>query len=272
MGFSENFIELERSLLPKDVGAELSPQKKLLLLECMCGRVIRGECAGCEELFSPGGSFWINDFSDPDKISPRVRKRMRGTCLDEGFQSMALVPCRPDSESVALLHVCDTRKGLLSEELMASLEESGRHFAKLVFQLRELKKTESQSREAEKMQLRILVVDDEPEMASLVGNMLEAKGHQVTTVSGGLEALEVLSATRFDLVITDFNMPLMSGLGLAEEIWTRWHPFSPPVILMSGTSSEEVALREKGPPDVAAFLSKPFSVEDLMETVHAVVQ
>jgi CheY-like chemotaxis protein len=197
---------------------------------------------------------------------------MRQTCHQEGFQSFALVPCRPDHETVALLHVCDTQKGLLSNKLVASLEHSGRHFAKLVFQLRELERVESQPREAEQKQLQILVVDDEVEAVSLTRDMLEAKGHRVTIAFSGLEAIETLKDTKFDLVITDFNMPLMSGLGLAEEIWTRWHPFAPPVILMSGTSSEEIPLCEKGSPDVAAFLSKPFSMENLMETVHAVVQ
>jgi len=269
LGFSEKFVKLERSLLPEDIGAELNDEERLARLECFCGKVIRGEIAGCEALFGREGCLWLNDFSDTERIPPSVASEMRGTCRDEGFQSIALVPCRPDHETLALLHVCDKRPGLLSESLVASLQKTGRHFAKLIFQLRELKRAQSQSREAGAKPASVLVVDDEEEMANLVHDILDAKGHRAVTASGAVEALEIMSEHKVDLVITDYAMPGMSGLELCREIRRRWRPYSPPVILMSGTFSEEMLLREKESPDVAAFLSKPFSVEALMDAIHS---
>lgn len=272
LGFSENFLKRARSLLPPGVGGGLSVEGRLACLECLCGRVIRGERVGCEELFSPGGSLWANDSSDRDKISPDVRNQMRSTCREEGFQSIALVPCRPDDETLGLLHVCDKRGGLLSEKMVAGLEVTAKHFAKLIFLLRELKRAKSQLREAESKQRAVLVVDDEEEMASLVGSMLEAKGHAVTIAHSGRETIEILSRRRVDVVVTDYSMPGMSGTELATEIRNRWQPYAPPVILMSGTSSKVIALSEEGWSDVAAFLAKPFSVEALNDAIHTVVR
>jgi len=156
--------------------------------------------------------------------------------------------------------------------MVAALEETGVHFAKLIFQLRELKRAQSQSREAGPKPASVLVVDDEEKMASLVRNMLEAGGHQVTTALSGPEALEILSEQKVDLIVTDFNMADMSGLALAIEIGRRWRPYAPPVILMSGTFSEEMLFREREFSDVAAFLAKPFSVETLMDAIHTAMR
>jgi len=110
-------------------------------------------------------------------------------------------------------------------------------------------------------------VDDEEEMAAVMGDTLKTKGHHVTTALSGPEALEVLSREKVDIVVTDFGMPDMTGLALAIEIKKRWDPYAPPVILMSGTFSREMVFPENELSDVVAFLSKPFSEETLMETI-----
>ncbi len=271
-GFSEDFVEKERSLLPPGVGSRLSPEERLARLECACGRVIRGERAWCEELFTPHGSFWVNDLCDTDKIPTSAAREMRGTCLREGCQSFALVPCRPDGRTLLLLHVCDKRKRLLSKRLVARLEETGCHLAELVFQLRELKLAESQPHEAGFKGRRILVVDDEEDMALLVKGMLEAKGHHAAAATSAEQAMEILSRERFDLVVSDVNMPAMSGRLLAAEIRKRWHPFAPPVVLMSGTPSDQMAIGEEGSEDVAGFLAKPFPMEALEATIRATLR
>jgi len=271
VGFSERFVELEKSLLPRDVKRDLSAQQRLMLLECLCGRVIRGEREGCEALLTPRGSLWMRDVSQTDKLSPEVMSKTRGVCLEEGFQSIALVPCLPDKQTIALLHVCDKRRGLLSQRLVNNLEKTGSQFARLVYQLRELRKAQARLRETKARLSHVLVVDDEREIASLVQRMLEAEEHRVTTASSAEGALEIMSEQKIDLVITDFAMPGMTGTALAGEIKRRWRPYSPPVILMSGTSSEEAAIGEEQPPDLAAFLRKPFSAEALISAARTVL-
>ena len=266
VGFSEEFVESERSLLPAGVKAELSPHERLDLLECLCGRVIRGERGCCEELFTAKGCLWTNDFCETGKIPPHVRAAMRRACLEENFRSFALVPCRPDHETLALLQICDRRGGLLSEGLVEGLEKAAEQFARLLFQLRRLKKT--MSRVVGTRPIRILIVDDDEEMSSVLEDTLNAKGHLVTSAPSGPEALEILSREKVDVVVTDFNMPDMTGLALAVEIHNRWDPYAPPIILMSGTFSREMVFPENELSDVAAFLAKPFSEETLMEAIR----
>ena len=60
-------------------------------------------------------------------------------------------------------------------------------------------------------QRRILVVDDEPLVCDAVKMMLEFDGHVVETAPNGKDALALLERSKFDLVITDFEMPMMKG-------------------------------------------------------------
>jgi signal transduction histidine kinase/CheY-like chemotaxis protein len=71
---------------------------------------------------------------------------------------------------------------------------------------------------AEGMSLSILAVDDNPVNLNVLDHLLRAVGHQVTTVSGGAEALEALAARAFDLVLMDIQMPGMSGPQVVERL------------------------------------------------------
>jgi diguanylate cyclase (GGDEF)-like protein len=107
--------------------------------------------------------------------------------------------------------------------------------------------------------LRVLVVDDEPSLRMVVGQVLVSEGHDVTVATSAEEALALFRATPFPLVITDVVMGRMSGLDLLREI-KRLDPDSLVVIMTSQASLEvaTTALRE-GAYD---FLVKPF--EDLI--------
>ena len=65
---------------------------------------------------------------------------------------------------------------------------------------------------------RILVVDDEPEMALMLAEILQRVGHQVETAGDGQEALERLGRQRFDLVLSDLRMPKLDGPGLYKAV------------------------------------------------------
>jgi signal transduction histidine kinase/DNA-binding response OmpR family regulator len=70
--------------------------------------------------------------------------------------------------------------------------------------------------------LRVLVVDDEPDVGEVVAEMVAADGHQVAVVGGAAQALAWLERERADLVLTDFGMPGMTGADLARAIRERW--------------------------------------------------
>src|SRR5206468_5153801 len=73
------------------------------------------------------------------------------------------------------------------------------------------------------LQARVLVVDDEAELADLMGDMLAGAGFDVVTAGSGALALERLDAERFDAIVSDLRMPDMDGAGLWREVSAR-HP------------------------------------------------
>jgi CheY-like chemotaxis protein len=116
-------------------------------------------------------------------------------------------------------------------------------------------------------QRRILVVDDEPLVCDAVKMMLEFDGHLVETAGNGKEALALLEKDQFDVVITDFEMPVMKGDELAAAIKART-PKQPVVMI---TAYAEM-LQASGNPltGVDLMISKPFLLENLREAIAKV--
>jgi CheY-like chemotaxis protein len=116
-------------------------------------------------------------------------------------------------------------------------------------------------------QRRILVVDDEPLVCDAVKMMLEFDGHLVETAGNGKEALALLEKDQFDVVITDFEMPVMKGDELAAAIKART-PKQPIVMI---TAYAEM-LQASGNPltGVDLMISKPFLLENLREAIAKV--
>ena len=116
---------------------------------------------------------------------------------------------------------------------------------------------------------RILVVDDEPFVCDAVKMMLAFDGHDVATANSGKEALALFDQEKFDIVITDFSMPVMKGDELAAAIKSRV-PTQPVVMI---TAYAEM-LQTSGNPlrGVDYLVSKPFLLEDLREAIAKVLR
>ena len=116
-------------------------------------------------------------------------------------------------------------------------------------------------------QRHILVVDDEPLVCDAAKMMLDFDGHIVETVGSGKDALAMLEKSKFDLVITDFAMPVMKGDELAAAIKAR-DPKQPVVMI---TAYAEM-LQASGNPltGVDLVISKPFLLENLREAIAKV--
>jgi CheY-like chemotaxis protein/anti-sigma regulatory factor (Ser/Thr protein kinase) len=106
--------------------------------------------------------------------------------------------------------------------------------------------------------LRILAVEDEPEVLDVLRAMLIHAGHAVVTAASGREALPLFEREPLDVVITDLGMPGMTGLALAAELRRRRFV---PVVLLTGWADE---LGDEGTPDVDVVLAKPFTRERLL--------
>jgi len=114
---------------------------------------------------------------------------------------------------------------------------------------------------------RILVVDDEPLVCDAVKMMLNFDGHEVQTAANGKEALALFASGTFDLVITDFEMPVMKGDELAAAIKTR-APKQPVVMI---TAYAEMLQSAANPlTGVDCVISKPFLLENLREAIAKV--
>ncbi len=116
---------------------------------------------------------------------------------------------------------------------------------------------------------RILVVEDNVEIRQLSTQILmRSGGYQVDAAGDGAAGWEALQASNFDLLITDHNMPKLTGVELVKKV--RSARMALPVILATGTLPEEELARHPWL-QLAATLFKPFSPHQLLATVQAVL-
>jgi two-component system NtrC family sensor kinase len=115
---------------------------------------------------------------------------------------------------------------------------------------------------------RVLVVDDEPELADLLRAMLEGAGHEVATAESGAVALELLGEARFDAIICDMRMPDLDGAGLWRAVRERDPALARRMLFVTGDTLSRAArqlLDESGCPS----LDKPFARADLLASLRA---
>jgi DNA-binding NtrC family response regulator len=107
---------------------------------------------------------------------------------------------------------------------------------------------------------RVLVVDDEPKLGKLTAEMLALDGHAIVRAGGGKEALGLLAAQRFDVVVTDLRMPEVDGLAVLKA--ARALPAPPEVVVVTayGSAESAVAAMKAGAAD---YVTKPFSMDEL---------
>jgi len=120
------------------------------------------------------------------------------------------------------------------------------------------------------LQARVLVVDDEAELAELMRDMLEGAGYDVATAESGAVALELLDAARFDAIVADLRMPDMDGAGLWREV-SRRHPLLARGMLFVTGDTLSPTAREFLRTSQCAALDKPFSKADLLAKVAALL-
>jgi CheY-like chemotaxis protein len=107
----------------------------------------------------------------------------------------------------------------------------------------------------------ILLVDDEPELLDLYAEVLELMDHRVLRAHDGREALEIAHERRPDLVVTDWQMPRMSGFELCQRMLQDEHLHDIPVIMHSSSADPHA-------PGVRAFLSKCSELHEFEEVVN----
>ena len=117
--------------------------------------------------------------------------------------------------------------------------------------------------------LRVLVVDDEPQIRQLMAEALAFSGYQVVAAEDGAEAWDALQLNSYDLLVTDNNMCRLTGIGLVKKLHAARKAL--PVILVSGMLATEELKRHPWL-NIDATLLKPFTVAELLGTVRQVLR
>lgn len=118
---------------------------------------------------------------------------------------------------------------------------------------------------------RILVVDDEPDIVSLVSYNLKKEGFAVTAVHEGGEALDVVKKKEFDLILLDLMLPGIHGMEVCRILRTGPKTKHIPIIMLTAKGDEADRVRglETGADD---YMAKPFSQRELIARVKAVLR
>jgi CheY-like chemotaxis protein len=117
----------------------------------------------------------------------------------------------------------------------------------------------------------ILVIDDEPGIASALVHILSRSGHEVETAANGRLALAKLLERTFDLILCDLRMPELDGPGFYHEVAQRYPQLLPRIIFLTGDTLRPEArafLEQVG----VARLHKPFRAAEVRRIVHQVLQ
>ena len=117
------------------------------------------------------------------------------------------------------------------------------------------------------MALRILLVEDDPDIREAVLSALQAAGHEVAALADGAAAVERISAELFEVVVTDVRLPKVDGLTVFRHV-RRVSPRTDVIVMTSfGAVADAVTALKQGAHD---YLTKPFDVEELVIRVAAI--
>lgn len=111
-------------------------------------------------------------------------------------------------------------------------------------------------------------MDDDPAVLNLEAMVLESAGHRVDTAADGERAWQALTTGEYDLLVTDYIMPGVSGLALVRRL--RMADMMLPVVMVSGNLSAINTSKLSNDPwtRIDAFLPKPFNVSELLSVVN----
>jgi DNA-binding response OmpR family regulator len=119
------------------------------------------------------------------------------------------------------------------------------------------------------MQMRILIVEDEPRMLELLRKGLYECGYTVMTAADGETGLEIATAYEFDSVVLDIGLPRLNGYELIRELRTRGCKV--PVLMLTARDAEDDIIRglDLGADD---YLTKPFSFPELVARLQSITR
>lgn len=128
LGFTDHFIKAENFLCCKDKDGKIVKDKcNKPTLECMCGAIIN-KCIShdkrCLTCYTKNGSFWTNSAKQLiDETDGDVGVRTRGTCIETGYKSIAIIPIPLKGTNIGLIQLNDFEENKFSPEIIENVEE-----------------------------------------------------------------------------------------------------------------------------------------------------
>lgn len=117
---------------------------------------------------------------------------------------------------------------------------------------------------------KILSVDDSMVIRDLIKAILIENGHEVVTANDGVEGLAAVRAQQFDLILSDINMPNMTGISMVSKVRRLANYEHIPIIMLTTESSDFKKNKSKNV-GATGWLQKPFDPERLMKAVNKLV-
>jgi CheY-like chemotaxis protein len=117
---------------------------------------------------------------------------------------------------------------------------------------------------------RVLIVDDEIHIVHVVAIKLRNNDYEVITADNGAEAFKLACSENPDIIVTDFQMPVMTGLELIEKIRQCDQTKDIPVIMLTARSFA-IEDQQKEDLQISQCLSKPFSPKELLENIEDIL-
>ena len=119
--------------------------------------------------------------------------------------------------------------------------------------------------------IRILIIDDEENILTVLRKALQREGYETDTVLDALNGLSILSSSEYDLVLCDIEMPKMNGIEFFREIEGRFPRMADRILFMTGevlSPSIQEFLQERH----VSIIAKPFDLPTLYQGVHDVLE
>jgi len=117
---------------------------------------------------------------------------------------------------------------------------------------------------------KVLVVDDEIHIVHVVAIKLRNNGYEVISAENGAEAFELACEEKPDIIVTDFQMPVVTGLELVERLRQCEQTRNIPVILLTARNFA-ISQEEQDSLQISGCLSKPFSPRELLGTIEDIL-
>jgi two-component system, chemotaxis family, chemotaxis protein CheY len=123
---------------------------------------------------------------------------------------------------------------------------------------------------------KVLIVDDVPELRNVLASFLGSHGYETSTAADGMEALSVLRGQETHVLVTDFNMPRLDGIGLIKAIYEAGIALKGIVMMSGGQRPQQKEefdrfIREFSHPIPFIFMDKPLVAESLCATIQSML-